>query len=67
MSRKQNTESSGTNEKHRSQLNWINMEIIRQVKDKRIFSLNWMPTALGQLCVQLWRESMKLQNECGML
>ena len=53
MSRKQNTEYSGTNEKHRSQLNWINMEIIRQVKDKRIFSLNWMPTALGQLYVQL--------------
>ena len=53
MSRKQNTESSGTNEKHRSQLNSIKMEIIRQVKGKRICSLSWMLTGHGQLYSQL--------------
>jgi len=43
------------------------MEIIRQVEGKRIFSLIWMLTGLGQLYVQLRRESVKLQNVCGML
>jgi len=32
-----------------SQLNQIQMEIIRQVKGKRTFSLSWMLTRLGQL------------------
>jgi len=32
-----------------SQLNQIKMEIIRQVKGKRIFSLSWMLTRLCQL------------------
>ena len=32
-----------------SQFNQIEMEIIRQVKGKRIFSLSWMLTRLGQL------------------